>query len=182
MQFQIENRENNQDTNRRNSMNEISLPFVTSSVSPPLSKGKIPPPHIKNETCEAVFEYTNRLVMLEGQEPQLWPRLQAICHAVSHFQLPPVMLKTQGFPTPTSTTVRIFSLLAWQSWFVTTNLHHKFLVWVWGGGIFPLNTHCPRFHCPQFRIVRPPAVLDASIKCKSVWVWKSGTCNAVCGF
>ncbi len=78
----------------------------------PVSKGKSPPPHIENEICDAVFEYTSRLVMLEGQETQLWPRLQAICHAVSHFQLPPVMLKMQSFPTPTSTTVRIFSLLA----------------------------------------------------------------------
>ncbi len=78
-----------------------------------VSKGKIPPPHIENAVCDALFEYTNRLVLLEGQEPQLWPRLQAFCHAVSHFQLSPVMLKMQGlFPTPTSTTVRIFSLLA----------------------------------------------------------------------
>ncbi len=77
-----------------------------------LSKGKIPPPNIEKKICDAVFEYTSRLVMLEGQEPQPWLRLQAICHAVSHFQLPPVMLKMQGFPTPTSTTVRIFSLLA----------------------------------------------------------------------
>ncbi len=32
-----------------------------------LSKGKIPPPHIENEICDAVFEYTNRLVMLKAK-------------------------------------------------------------------------------------------------------------------
>ncbi|CAD7959921.1 unnamed protein product, partial [Amoebophrya sp. A120] len=76
------------------------------------SKGKIPPPHIEMEICDAGFEVPNRLVMLEGQEPQSWSRLQAICHAVSHSQLPPIMLKMQGSPTPPSTTVRIFSRVA----------------------------------------------------------------------
>ncbi len=65
--------------------------------------------------CEAVFEYTNRLVLLEGQETKLRPKLQAICHAVSHFQLPPVILELQGFPRLDSTTVCIFCLLASQS-------------------------------------------------------------------
>ncbi|CAD7933056.1 unnamed protein product [Amoebophrya sp. A120] len=50
--------------------------------------------------------------MLEGQEPQSWPRLQAICHAVSRSQLPPIMLKMQGLTTAPSTTVRIFSHVA----------------------------------------------------------------------
>ncbi len=70
-----------------------------------LSKKKNPPPHIENKTCDAVFEYTNRpVILLEGQEPQLWPRLQAIRHAASHSQLPPVVLKMHGFiPTPAST-------------------------------------------------------------------------------
>ncbi|CAD7973935.1 unnamed protein product, partial [Amoebophrya sp. A120] len=61
-------------------------------------------PHPISETedsriCDAVFEYTNRRVLLEGQETKLRPKLQAICHAVSHFQLPPVILALQGFPT-----------------------------------------------------------------------------------
>ncbi len=74
---------------------------------------KSPPPYIENEICDAAFEYTNRLVLLEGQGTQWWPCLQLICHAVPHFQLFFVMLKTQRFiPTAPSTTVRIFSLLA----------------------------------------------------------------------
>ncbi|CAD7972792.1 unnamed protein product [Amoebophrya sp. A120] len=41
-------------------------------------------------------------------QTQLRPELQAICHAVLHFRLPPVMRKMHGLPTPASTTVGIF--------------------------------------------------------------------------
>ncbi len=72
-------------------------------------RGKILPGHNENESCDAVFEYTNRRVLLEGQETQSRPCLQAICHAVSHFQRAPVMLKMQRrVPRPPSTAVSDF--------------------------------------------------------------------------
>ncbi len=50
------------------------------------------------------------LVILDLRtQTQLRPELQAMCHAVSHFRLPPAMRKMHDFPTtPASTTVGIF--------------------------------------------------------------------------
>ncbi len=100
--------------------------------------GKIPPPHIEKEICDALFAYKNRAVFLEvgHQATQLRPRLDLICYAVSsRFQLLSVMLKMEGFPPPASTTVRISSLLA-RDLRSQIMLHITSLFWYEEGGFF----------------------------------------------
>ncbi len=92
-----------------------------------LSKGKIPPPHIEKEICDAGFAYTNQICLAVEDCTQIASLgRDLLVWAQSMVDGCPVVL----------TALQIACVAFRRAWRQTFS--------IWGGGIFPLNTDLER--------------------------------------